>query len=71
MQQQQVQIDEAIAEAQAESLIKQADEMKMSIKKFDKILQPIIEQCTKDSISAGKIGMVLFGGSYTFLSNLS
>lgn len=55
MQQQQTQIDEAIVEAQHEMLMKQAEELKVGLKKFDNILQPIIDQCTKDSISTGKM----------------
>lgn len=54
MQQQQTQIDDAIVEAQHDSLMKQAEESKVRLNKFDNILQPIVDQCTKDSISAGK-----------------
>lgn len=54
LQQQQVQIDEAVTRAQNDALVKQADEHKISLSDFDAILQPIIDSCTKDSISNGK-----------------
>lgn len=54
LQQQQVQIDEAVTRAQNDSLVKQSDENKISLSDFDAILQPIIDSCTKDSISNGK-----------------
>lgn len=54
MQQQQKQIDEAIEEAQNNSLEEQAAENNISLIDFDDVLQPIIDACTKDSISAGK-----------------
>lgn len=53
MQQQQSQIDEAIEKAQNENVLKQADENNIRLNDFDAILQPIIDSCTKDSISAG------------------
>lgn len=52
-QQQQNQIDEAIEKAQNENVIKQAEEQTIRLNEFDAILQPIIDSCTKDSISAG------------------
>lgn len=55
LQQQQNQIDEAIDKAQNENVSKQAEENNIRLNEFDVILQPIIESCTKDSISAGKI----------------
>lgn len=58
MQQQQEQIDEAIEFAQHDALMEQARELKVSFKKFERVLHPIIEQCTKDSISAGKMKKV-------------
>lgn len=54
LQQQQVQIDEAVTRAQNDALVQQADEHKISLSDFDAILQPIIDSCTKDSISNGK-----------------
>lgn len=56
IQQQQKQIDEAIEKAQNENVIKQAEEQTIRLADFDAILQPIIDSCTKDSISAGKNG---------------
>lgn len=55
MKQQTKQIDEAIVGAQNEALQCQADENEIDLEEFDSILQPIIDSCTKDSISAGKI----------------
>lgn len=54
IQQQQNQIDEAIEKAQNETVLKQAEENSIRLNDFDAILQPIIDSCTKDSISAGK-----------------
>lgn len=54
MQQQQSQIDESILKAQNELLMKQAEENNINLPEFDRILQPIVDSCTKDSISAGK-----------------
>lgn len=54
LQQQQKQIDEAIEMSQTENVIKQAEEHGLRLSDFDAILQPIIDSCTKDSISAGK-----------------
>lgn len=53
MQQQQNQIDEEIEKAQNENVLKQAEECNIRLNEFDSILQPIIDSCTKDSISAG------------------
>lgn len=55
MKQQTKQIDDAIVGAQNETLQCQADENGIDLEEFDNILQPIIDSCTKDSISAGKI----------------
>lgn len=54
MQQQQNQIDEAIEKAQNENVQKQAEENNINLTEFDTILQPIVDSCTKDSISGGK-----------------
>ncbi|CAN8004556.1 unnamed protein product, partial [Ixodes hexagonus] len=54
LQQQQVQLDEAIRKAQDDKLTAQAKGCDLEIAELDKVLQPIIESCTKDAISAGK-----------------
>lgn len=48
------QIDEAMAAAQTTQLDQLASEQGIVLREFDGVLQPIIESCTKDSISAGK-----------------
>ncbi|KPU78091.1 uncharacterized protein Dana_GF24403, isoform C [Drosophila ananassae] len=48
------QIEEAIATAQTTQLEQLAQEQGIVLRDFDAVLQPIIESCTKDSISAGK-----------------
>uniref|UniRef100_A0A0K8URH6 Calcium homeostasis endoplasmic reticulum protein n=1 Tax=Bactrocera latifrons TaxID=174628 RepID=A0A0K8URH6_BACLA len=58
MAQQSKQVDEAIETAQNTHLEKQAEENSIALREFDGILQPIIESCTKDSISAGLWSMV-------------
>lgn len=60
MQQQQKQIDEAIEKAQNETVLKQAEENNIRLPDFDAILQPIIDSCTKDSISAGKQTFIIY-----------
>ncbi|KAH8034854.1 hypothetical protein HPB51_003141 [Rhipicephalus microplus] len=55
LQQQQVQLDEAIRKAQDDKLMAQAKSCDIEIAELDKILQPIIESCTKDSISLLKL----------------
>ncbi|EEB17110.1 conserved hypothetical protein [Pediculus humanus corporis] len=54
LQNQQAQIEEAIRKTQAESLSKRAADHNVNLQDFDAILQPIIDSCTKDSISSGK-----------------
>uniref|UniRef100_A0A1B0B7T4 SURP motif domain-containing protein n=1 Tax=Glossina palpalis gambiensis TaxID=67801 RepID=A0A1B0B7T4_9MUSC len=54
MGQQKKQIEEAIEAAQNAQLEKQAEVRNISLKEMDAVLQPIIDSCTKDSISAGK-----------------
>lgn len=54
LQQQQSQIDEAVARAQTELLQKQAVEHNIQLNDFENVLQPIIDSCTKESISNGK-----------------
>ncbi|XP_062130101.1 LOW QUALITY PROTEIN: calcium homeostasis endoplasmic reticulum protein [Drosophila sulfurigaster albostrigata] len=48
------QIDDAMATAQTTQLEQLANEQGIVLREFDSVLQPIIESCTKDSISAGK-----------------
>lgn len=54
MAQQKTQIEEAIEAAQNSQLENKAEELNISLSEFDSILQPIIDACTKDSISQGK-----------------
>lgn len=54
MQQQQKTIDEMLPNTQKEFLEKAAKEEGIDLAAFDLVLQPIIESCTKDNISAGK-----------------
>lgn len=54
LQQQQIQIEEAIAKARDSDLKKDATDCGIDFSEFDNVLQPIIETCTKDAISAGK-----------------
>ncbi|XP_065359706.1 calcium homeostasis endoplasmic reticulum protein [Calliphora vicina] len=54
MAQQKTQIEEAIEAAQNSQLETKAEELNISLSEFDSILQPIIDACTKDSISQGK-----------------
>lgn len=53
LQQQKSEIEEAISQAQAEHIIRCAQENEISLLEFDQILQPIVDSCTKDSISNG------------------
>ncbi|XP_017860861.1 PREDICTED: calcium homeostasis endoplasmic reticulum protein isoform X4 [Drosophila arizonae] len=52
------QIDEAMAAAQTTQLEQLATEQGIVLRDFDAVLQPIIESCTKDSISSGLWSMV-------------
>ncbi|GAB6028889.1 hypothetical protein CHUAL_004689 [Chamberlinius hualienensis] len=54
MQQQQMQIDEEIHQAEESKLQTLATECGIDLSEADKVMQPIIDTCTKDSISAGK-----------------
>ncbi|RWS07187.1 calcium homeostasis endoplasmic reticulum protein-like protein, partial [Dinothrombium tinctorium] len=54
MKQQQMMIDETIRKAQEEQLRKMAHDFNVNLNEFENVLQPIIETCTKDSISYGK-----------------
>ncbi|XP_046423952.1 calcium homeostasis endoplasmic reticulum protein [Neodiprion virginianus] len=54
MAQQQGRVEEAVRQAQEASLQNNAQHTNTDLSAFDSVLQPIIESCTKDSISAGK-----------------
>lgn len=54
MQQQQASIEEAISKAQKDTMFNEATECNLNFSELDGILQPIIDSCTKDSISSGK-----------------
>ncbi|XP_043279146.1 calcium homeostasis endoplasmic reticulum protein [Venturia canescens] len=54
MAQQQGRVEDAVRQAQETSLQTNACETNTDLASFDTVLQPIIESCTKDSISAGK-----------------
>lgn len=54
LQQQQIQIEDSIAKAQESDLKKDATDCGIDFNEFDNVLQPIINTCTKDAISAGK-----------------
>lgn len=54
LQQQEIQIQESIAKAQESDLRKDATDCGIDFSEFDNVLQPIIDTCTKDAISAGK-----------------
>ncbi|EDW94757.1 calcium homeostasis endoplasmic reticulum protein isoform X1 [Drosophila yakuba] len=54
MNQKTKQIEDAIAAAQTAQQEQMAGEQGIVLRDFDGVLQPIIESCTKDSISAGK-----------------
>lgn len=48
------QMDDIIATIQTDAIAAQADEKNIRLPEFDSVLQPIMDSCTKDSISAGK-----------------
>lgn len=54
LQQQKNQIEEAIANAQSQNLMKLSCENHVSLAELDEILQPILASCTKQDISNGK-----------------
>lgn len=54
MAQQQGRVEDAVRQAQEASLQSNAQLTNTDLPGFDSVLQPIIESCTKDSISAGK-----------------
>lgn len=53
IQQQQVKINELVSKAQVKKIQMMAEENNISLAELDSILQPIIDSCTKDSISSG------------------
>lgn len=54
MAQQQGRVEDAVRQAQETSLQSSAQSTNTDLTAFDTVLQPIIDSCTKDSISAGK-----------------
>lgn len=54
MQQQQAQVEQLVAKCKQIDLDKKADSCGVTISEIHGILQPIIDSCTKDSISNGK-----------------
>ena len=54
MAQQQGRVEDAVRQAQESSLQNDAMDTNTDLANFDGVLQPIIDSCTKDSISAGK-----------------
>lgn len=59
LQQQKSQIEDAIAKAQAAFITRYAQDNQISLGDLDEILTPIIESCTKDSISNGNYNYIL------------
>ena len=66
MKQQNKQIEDAITAAQEETFKALAEENDINLSEFDAILQPIIDSCTKDSISAGNLDFTLLVIYFTF-----
>ncbi|CAG9819237.1 unnamed protein product [Phaedon cochleariae] len=54
IQQQQAQVEQTVTKCEAIDLQKEADRCEISLTEVYSILQPIIDSCTKDSISNGK-----------------
>ncbi|KAG5870886.1 hypothetical protein JTB14_035754 [Gonioctena quinquepunctata] len=54
LQQQQAQVEQVVKKCEAVDLQKEADGCEVSLTEIHNILQPIIDSCTKDSISNGK-----------------
>uniref|UniRef100_A0A146KXF5 Calcium homeostasis endoplasmic reticulum protein n=3 Tax=Lygus hesperus TaxID=30085 RepID=A0A146KXF5_LYGHE len=48
------QIEQEIRKSEMEKLQREAEELGISLSDFDSVLQPIMDSCTKDSISNGK-----------------
>lgn len=53
MQDQQSKIEKSIIEAQDDLIRSEAEDIGIKLDEFENVLQPIIDSCTKDSISAG------------------
>lgn len=53
LQQQEREIDDAVAKAQAEYIERCAKENEVPLVELDEKLQPIVDSCTKDSIQNG------------------
>ncbi|XP_039296295.1 calcium homeostasis endoplasmic reticulum protein [Nilaparvata lugens] len=54
MQQQQTAIEDTIEQTRKDKLLAEANDCNIQFNEFDAVLQPIIDSCTKDSISNGK-----------------
>ncbi|RZF40697.1 hypothetical protein LSTR_LSTR007988 [Laodelphax striatellus] len=54
MQQQQAAIEDSIEKSRKDQLLADANDCNIQFNEFDAVLQPIIDSCTKDSISNGK-----------------
>lgn len=54
LQQQQAQVEQAVAKCESTDLQKEAENCSIALPEIYNILQPIIDSCTKDSISNGK-----------------
>lgn len=54
LQQQKVQVEAAVVKCETEDLQKEAEACGIPLQELYAILQPIIDSCTKDSISTGK-----------------
>lgn len=54
LQQQQAQVEQAVAKCESADLQKEAESCGIALQEIYNILQPIIDSCTKDSISNGK-----------------
>lgn len=54
MQQQQAQVESAIIKCEQEELQREANACNVNLQELYNLLQPIIDSCTKDSISSGK-----------------
>ncbi|XP_014210852.1 calcium homeostasis endoplasmic reticulum protein isoform X2 [Copidosoma floridanum] len=67
MAQQQGRVEDAVRQAQESNLQNNAQTTNTDLTGFDTVLQPIIDSCTKDSISAGKAWILL--NSTTLESN--
>lgn len=62
--QQQGRVEDAVRQAQENSLQNSAQTTNTDLAGFDAVLQPIIDSCTKDSISAGKAWILQHSNSF-------